>query len=94
MKYIIAALLILLMGCKSAEKIAADRAKKENDARLERIKLLEDARKQFPCDTTTKYFTNTIERVLPGDTTVIDSIVYIRLPGKEITRTEVRTVVD
>lgn len=94
MRYIIAALLILIVGCKSAEKLAAQRAAKEEIARKERIQLLKDAREAYPCDTVTEYITEVKERILPGDTTVIDSVVYITLPGKEVTRTKIQTIID
>lgn len=94
MRYIIAALMILIVGCKSAEKLAAQRAAKEEIARKERIQLMQDARKAYPCDTVTKYYVDTLEKVLPGDTTVINDTVYIRLPGKDITHTKVQTIID
>lgn len=94
MKHILAALLIIFAGCKSAEKIASEKAAKEDIARKERIKLMETARKEFPCDTVTKYYVDTLVRVLPGDTTIVNDTVYIRLPGKEITRTQVQTIID
>lgn len=86
--------MILLVGCKSAEKLAAQRAAKEEIARKERIQLMQDARKAYPCDTVTKYYVDTLEKVLPGDTTVINDTVYIRLPGKDITHTKVQTIID
>lgn len=94
MKYLLASLIILFTGCKSAEKLAAQKAAKEDIARKERIQLMEDARKAFPCDTVTEYITEVTERIIPGDTTVIDSVVYITLPGKEITQTRVQTIID
>lgn len=94
MRYIFAALIIIIAGCKSSEKIAADKAAKADMARKERIKLMEEIRKAYPCDTTTKYITEIKERIIPGDTTVIDSVVYITLPGKEITQTRVQTIID
>lgn len=93
MRYLLAAL-ILFSGCKSAEKIAAQRAAKEDIARKERIQLMQDARKAYPCDTVTKYYVDTLEKVLPGDTTIINDTVYIRLPGKDITHTKVQTIID
>jgi hypothetical protein len=94
MKYLLASLIILFTGCKSAEKLAAQKAAKEDVARKERIQLMQDARKAYPCDTVTKYYVDTLEKVLPGDTTVINDTVYIRLPGKDITHTKVQTIID
>lgn len=94
MRYFIAALILLMAGCKSAEKLAAERAAKEDIARKERIQLMQDARKAYPCDTVTKYYVDTLEKVLPGDTTVINDTVYIRLPGKDITHTKIQTIID
>lgn len=91
---LLAALIFLLPSCKSSKQIAAERASKEEIARKERIRLMEDARKSFPCDTITKYYVDTLERIMPGDTTVVNDTVYIRLPGKDITHMKVQTIID
>lgn len=93
MKYIIAAL-IILTGRKSAEKLASEKAAKEDRQRKEYVKLLYDTRKALPCDTITKYYIDTVETLLPADTAYFNDTVVIQMPGKEIYHKEVNVVVD
>lgn len=87
-----------LSSCNASKKSAAE---KEYEARLARIKLLDEARQMWPCDTTTRIIvqSDTVFQYMRKDSVVYlskdDSIVYInRYNTITNTVTKTITVVD
>lgn len=76
---------LLLVGCKSAEKLAAERAAKDELARQNEMPILEKTRQELPCDTF-RTRTDTLiqfikgEPVRVGDTTYVHDTTIIRIP--------------
>lgn len=77
MRYLLFILIIWLWGCKSAERIAREKATKQEAARQQEISLIEKTRRLYPCDTFRIKSTDTLLQLIPGDTVRVGEMVYI-----------------
>lgn len=93
MRYSLFILIILLWGCKSAEKIAREKAAKQETARQQEISLIEKTRRLYPCDTFRIKSTDTLLQFIPGDTVRVGEMVYVH-DTAVIKRTVTKYVLD
>lgn len=93
MRYSLFILSIWLCGCKSAEKIAREKAAKQETARQQEISLIEKTRRLYPCDTFRIKSTDTLLQFIPGDTVRVGEAVYVH-DTSVIKRTVTKYVLD
>jgi hypothetical protein len=91
---LLSALLVILPSCSTTKKTAEQKVLEEKQKRIE---LLKEVRQQFPCDSSTKYITQTDTAfiTLVPDTVTIDGVKYVT-KDRVITKTveKLVTVVD
>lgn len=93
MRYSLFILIICLWGCKSAEKIAREKAAKQETIRQQKISLIEKTRRLYPCDTFRVKSTDTLLQFIPSDTVRIGEAVYVH-DTAIIKRTVTKYVLD
>jgi hypothetical protein len=72
MLLVLGTIIIGVTSCKTTKQIAAEKER----FRQEHIALLEQTRKEHPCDTFRTYSTDTLLQFVPGDTVRVGEITY------------------
>jgi hypothetical protein len=74
MLLVLGTIMIGITSCKTTKQIAAENERR----RQEHIALLEETRKEHPCDTFRTYSIDTVLQFAQGDTVRIGEIIYIQ----------------
>lgn len=86
---VLGTILIGITSCKTEKQIAADNERRRQD----HMALLEETRKQNPCDTFRVYSIDTVLRFVQGDTVRIGGVNYVH-DTAFIKRTVIKFVLD